>query len=259
MRIAAPAPRWRTFGCAIAIVDRGCKGMSLLPSVSVIIPVKNGAQYLAESLRSVLAQDHTPCEILVLDDESTDETEAIVRQFAADGARFIANHQPLGIAGSLNLGIQLARGELLAFTSHDDIWVSHKLSRQAECLMTQAELDYCIALLRPFLDRSMAGPPPGFPSELLGVTVPGYVIETLVARRRAFERAGYFDTSFAQAEDTEWYTRARDAGLKMKVIDEVLVHKRLHGNSTTYSAVRARQWRLAVLRIAKRVLERQRT
>ena len=233
--------------------------MSFLPSVSVIVAVKNGAQYLEESLCSVVLQDHRPCEVLVLDDESTDETESVVQQFAADGVRFIANHPPLGIGGSLNRGIQLARGDLLAFTSHDDLWASYKLSRQAECLMTQPELDYCISLIRPFLDRSIAAPPPSFPSELLGADVPGYVIETLVARRRAFERAGYFDCSFRQAEDTEWYARARDVGLKMKMINEVLVHKRLHGNSTTYGAARAEQSRQHLLRVIKQALERRRT
>lgn len=233
--------------------------MSLLPSVSVILAVKNGAQYLKESLRSVVVQDHRPCEILVLDDESTDETESIVQQFSTDGVRFIANHPPLGIAGSLNLGIQLARGELLAFTSHDDIWVQHKLSRQGECLMAQPDLDYCIALVRPFLDSSIAAPPSGFPSELLGADVPGYVGETLVARRRAFERAGYFDISFRQAFDTEWYARARDVGLEMEMIGEVLVHKRVHGNNVTYSAARARQLRQELIHLVKQTLERRRT
>jgi glycosyltransferase involved in cell wall biosynthesis len=217
--------------------------MSLLPAVSVILAVKNGAQYLEESLRSVLVQDHKPCEILVLDDESTDATESIAHRFASDGVRLVRNHPPLGIAGSLNLGIQLARGELLAFTSHDDIWVSHKLRKQAECLVRQPELDYCIALVRPFLDRSIAAPPPGFRSKLVG----------------AFERAGYFDPSFRQGEDTEWYARARYVGLKAKVIDEVLVHKRLHGNSTTYSTARAQQWRHEILRAVKGTLERRRT
>ena len=231
--------------------------MSGLPSVSVILPVKNGAQYLEESLRSVLAQDHKPYEIIVLDNESTDETESIARQFAADGVRFIENHPPLSIAGSFNLGIQLACGELLAFTSHDDIWVSHKLRKQAECLVAQPQLDYCIALVRTFLDSIIKAPPPGFPSELLGAAVPGYLPEALVARRRAFERVGYFDSSFLQ-EDTEWYVRARDAGLKMTVVEEVLVHKRLHANSTTYSVVRAHQWRQDMLRIVKKTMERRR-
>jgi glycosyltransferase involved in cell wall biosynthesis len=232
--------------------------MSLLPSVSVIIPVKNGAKYLEESLRSVIAQDHRPCEILVLDNESTDETESIARQFAADGTRFIANHPPLNMAGSLNLGIQLARGELLAFTSHDDIWVPHKLRRQAERFAARPELDYCIALVRPFLDRSLAAPPPGFRPELVGADVPGYLPETLVARPRAFQRAGNFDTSFPQGDDTEWFARARQFGLAMEMVDEVLVHKRLHGNSTTYSIARARQWRHEILRVVKQTLERRR-
>jgi|SRR4029077_20862415 glycosyltransferase involved in cell wall biosynthesis len=233
--------------------------MKVLPSVSVILPVKNGAQYLKESLRSVLAQCHPPCEIIVLDNESTDDTELIARQFATAGVRFIANHPPLNMAGSLNLGIQLARGALVAFTSHDDIWVPHKLRKQAERFAARPELDYCIALVRPFLDRSIAAPPAGFPSELVGADVPGYLPETLVARRRAFERAGYFDTSFSQGDDTEWFARARQLGLKMEMIDEVLVHKRLHGNNTTYNATQARQWRHEILRVVKQTLELRRT
>ena len=233
--------------------------MSLLPSVSVILNVKNGAQYLEESLRSVLAQDHRPCEILVLDDESTDETESIARKFLSQRVRFISNHSPLGISSSRNLGIHLARGELLAFTSHDDIWVPHKLRKQAERFAARRELDYCIAPVRPFLDRSIVAPPTGFRPELVGADVPGYLAETLVARPRAFERAGNFDTSFPQGEDTEWYARARQLGLEMEMIDEVLVHKRLHGNSTTYSVARARQWRREILRVAKKTLELRRT
>lgn len=233
--------------------------MSSLPSVSVILPVKNGARYIKESLQSVVAQDHPPCEILVLDDESTDETESIARTFESQGVRFISNHPSLGIAGSLNLGIQLACGELLGFTSHDDIWVPHKLRKQAELFAARPELDYCITLVRPFLDPGMTAPPAGFRPELVGADVPGYLIETLVARPRTFGRAGNFDTSFPQGEDTDWYARVRELGLKGEMIDEVLVHKRLHGNSTTYNSDRAQQGRRALLRVVKQSLERRRT
>jgi glycosyltransferase involved in cell wall biosynthesis len=233
--------------------------MNSLPSVSVILAVKNGAQYLEESLRSVLAQDHRPYEVLVVDDESTDETESIARQFAADGVRFIRNRPALGISGSRNFGICMACGELLAFTSHDDIWVPHKLRKQAQRFAARPQLDYCIALVRPFLDPGLTAPPTGFRPELVGADVPGYLIETLVARPRAFERVGNFDTSFPQGEDTEWYARARQLGLEMEMIDEVLVHKRLHGNSTTYNAARAQQWRHEILRVVKQTLERRRT
>jgi hypothetical protein len=101
-------------------------------------------------------------------------------------------------------------------------------------------------------------PPAGFPSALLGADVPGYLTETLVAWPRAFERAGYFDCSLGQTDDTEWYARARDVGLKMEIIDEVLVQKRVHDSNITYSAARARQWRHEILRVVKKTLERRR-
>src|SRR5438552_16354272 len=154
--------------------------MSLLPSVSVILNVNNCAQYLEESLQSVVNQDLRHFEVLVVHKESTEESESIARKFLSQRVRFISNHPPLGISSSRNLGIQLARGELLAFTSHDDIWVQHKLRKQAERFAARPELDYCIALVRPFLDRSITVPPHGFRTEIVGAEVPGYLSVTLV-------------------------------------------------------------------------------
>ena len=229
-----------------------------LPSVSVILAVKNGADFLRESLESALKQDHPPQEILVLDDQSIDGTRAIAESFASSGVRYLGNDPPLGIAGSRNRGIELARAELLAFTSHDDIWLPQKLRIQCERFSRDPALDCCLSHVHCFVDPGEKAAPKSFPQRLTDTDVPGWVIETLVARRSAFERAGRFDEKFAQADDTEWYARAQRLGLSILMLPVALVRKRLHQGSVTYGQERAETGRRELLEIARRSIAERR-
>ncbi len=207
---------------------------TVLPAVSVVLAVRNGARYLADAFESVLvAQTHRPLEVLVVDDQSSDGTREIAESFAAQGVRFIANPERLGIAGSRNLGVKLARGELLAFASHDDLWEPDKLRLQAACLQAQPELFFCLAHVRCFVEPGEE-PPRGFAPDRLNVSLPGYLIESLLARRTAFDRVGWFDTTLRQADDTDWFARAQDLGVARAILPECLVHKRMHATSNTY-------------------------
>jgi GT2 family glycosyltransferase len=71
---------------------------------------------------------------------------------------------------------------------------------------------------------------------LLTERPPAFIMETLVARRRAFERVGVFDTSYHVAEDVDWFARAKDAGLVIEVVGEVLLHKRVHARNASLGA-----------------------
>ena len=92
------------------------KGPSLR-SVSILIPVRNGGAFIREKLRSVLGQDYPRdlMEIIVLSDGSTDETDDIVREFAADGIELIRLPHG-GKPAALNVGFQRARNEILVLT-----------------------------------------------------------------------------------------------------------------------------------------------
>lgn len=229
-----------------------------LPTVSVIMAVRNGARYLADTLESVIAaQTHPPLEVLVIDDQSTDDTREIAQRFVPQGVRVIPKERP-GIADSRNLGVQLARGELLAFNSHDDLWEPDKLRLQATFMREHPEVLFCIAHVRTFIDPAEELPP-GFPRERLGVSVPGYLPETLVARRAAFDRVGPFDPTLEQADDTDWFARAQDLGVTMAVLPDCLVRKRLHATNITYRPSRAVNTRRELFEVLRRKLERRRT
>ncbi|MFI5071937.1 MAG: glycosyltransferase family 2 protein [Terriglobales bacterium] len=100
--------------------------------VSVIIPAYNATKFLADSIRSVLAQTYRNLEIIVVDDGSTDTTAQVTRSFG-DEVRYI--HKPNGgQASALNLGIRHAHGEYIAFQDADDVWLPDKLERQCQHL-----------------------------------------------------------------------------------------------------------------------------
>lgn len=116
--------------------------LSTQPLVSVILPSFNRAALLREALGSVYRQDHTTLQVIVVDDGSTDETAAMVREFPA--VEYM--HQPnAGPSAARNLGLRAARGEFVAFLDTDDLWDNDFLSRSIRCLRADATLAFTVA------------------------------------------------------------------------------------------------------------------
>ena len=182
--------------------------------VSVILVVLNGAKYIAASLRSITRSRCQPAEILVVDGNSSDDTRSIVAAHA--GVTLIAQRSQ-GIANAYNEGIACAGGALIAFISHDDVWLDGKLDAQVAHLESHPQADCCVTHVEHVLERGMT-PPPGFRVGLLGHAVPGMIMECLMARRDVFDRVGGFDPTFAVSEDTDWFARARDLGVQLAVL-----------------------------------------
>lgn len=116
------------------------------PLVTVILPAYNAEPYIAEAIRSVLAQTYRNWELLILDDCSTDRTAEIAEEFekADPRIRLIRNLQNEGAAGTRNRGLDLARGEWVALLDSDDRWHRDKLEKQlAMARKTDADILYC--------------------------------------------------------------------------------------------------------------------
>ena len=97
-------------------------------SISVIITTYNQSAFIGEALESVLTQSHQPSEIIVVNDGSTDDTDAQLTPYRAR-IRYIYQTNR-GVAASRNTGVRNAGGELLAFLDSDDVWHPEKLARQ---------------------------------------------------------------------------------------------------------------------------------
>lgn len=198
-------------------------------SVSVIVIVKNGERFLAEALHSIERQTLPPLEILVVDGGSTDRTAEIARSFA--GVRYLPQSDS-GISNAYNFGIAQARGELLAFLSHDDLWAPDKLAVQVSHLLTHPVCQFTVCRIRSFLEPGET-PPAGFRHELLQKEPVAYIMETLLARRSLFDRVGLHDPCLSTGGDVDWYARVFDANIVGHVCDQVLVQKRVHGSNTS--------------------------
>lgn len=111
------------------------------PVVSIIIPTYNHAHYLPDAMESALAQT-VPCEVVVVDDGSTDETFDILMMYVKRGVRgSCVSHR--GVAAARNYGLDRARGEFVMFLDADDVIHSRKCERQLEAFAEGAKWVLC--------------------------------------------------------------------------------------------------------------------
>lgn len=108
------------------------------PKVSVIIPTYNNAQYVTQAVESALNQTYTDYEIIVVDDGSTDNTRDLLDDYR-DRLNYIYQEHK-GVSTARNLGIEKAKGELIAFLDADDYFLPEHLTEQIACLEKQPSL-----------------------------------------------------------------------------------------------------------------------
>ncbi len=104
------------------------------PLVSVIIPAYNSARFIDDTLQSVYRQTYKNWEIILIDDGSTDDTKAALASHMGRIRYYFQQNR--GTAAARNLGLQKARGELVAFLDDDDLWLPEKLNLQVRALHT---------------------------------------------------------------------------------------------------------------------------
>jgi glycosyltransferase involved in cell wall biosynthesis len=218
-------------------------------SVSVIVPTRNGARFIAETIESIANQTVAPLEIIVVDDGSTDDSARLA--LGASRLVRIIDTQDLGPAGARNAGIRAAKGDFLAFLDHDDLWVPDKLAWQLELLANEPESDVCVGKLRSFRGSAGACKP-----DWLGEPVPGYLTITMLARRAVFETVGLLDASRPFSDSAEWFLRAEDAGIQVRLLDRVTTYHRVHGGN--HSLVNGDLSRAEFLALARLRIERAR-
>ena len=221
------------------------------PLVSVIIPVYNGERYLRQAIESVLAQSYRPIEILVVDDGSTDGTADIARSYPE--VRYI--HQAnQGQGAAMNAGIKVSGGEYISFLDADDLWPPDKLRIQAEYLFKNPQVGYVIAKLRNFLEPGVLAPVPTT-RDLMLTDYTALSTGTLMARKAVFDRVGGFDIHYGHAKDVDWFIRAKEAGIQMAILPEVLLLRRLHETNRSY---RTKARTSEFLRVLKTSIDRKR-
>ena len=226
-------------------------------SVSVVVPVYNGARYLNETLQSILVQTTVPREVILVDDGSTDDSAALIQRAAAAAPipmRYVPQANQ-GTAAARNRGVELAASPLIAFLDQDDLWLPEKLARQCDLLWHQPTAGYSITQVAFFMDGD--GPPPAWVrAKWLEGPQPGYLPSCLLVRRSTFQQVGIFDSALRNGSDTDWFARVRDAGVGVTIAPEVLVRQRVHsGNQSQF----VRENQRDMYQVARKALQRKRS
>ncbi|HEY9809676.1 MAG TPA: glycosyltransferase [Halomicronema sp.] len=209
--------------------------------VSVIIPTYNASQYIVQAVESVLHQTYKNYEIIVVDDGSTDDTGERLKPYLNRICYIYQFNQ--GVAVARNRGLELSKGELVAFLDADDYFLPHKLAAQVELFSSQFSLGIVHSGWRR-VDRH------GHP--LMDVTpwekVPQLNLESwlrwkpvlpsaMMFKREWLIKVGGFDKRFPPAEDTDLVLRLALIGCEACWLPQVTVCYRQHPGSAMYKGL----------------------
>ncbi len=117
-------------------------GEQIIPAVSIVVPVMDGAAYIRQALDSIINQNFTDYEVIVVDDGSTDRTREIVEEYARRDPRFrlVVNERNLGVAEAMNVCLTHARGRYIARLDADDYMLPDRMAQQFEYLENHPEV-----------------------------------------------------------------------------------------------------------------------
>jgi glycosyltransferase involved in cell wall biosynthesis len=220
----------------------------LHPLVSVIVPSYNHEKYILEALESVIQQTYGNIELIVIDDGSTDSTKNLIGQFIASNERFNITFRAKeneGVCKALNLGLDLASGDYVAFLASDDVWQLEKIEKQVDfmekntdlglgfsdaffiierCISSQKWSDYKPQIAKYFLNgiqrKNM------YESLFVDTIIPAL---TVILRSSAVKAVGGFDEDLIYEDDDMWLRIAQK--FPIGYLDEPLAFYRRHDSN----------------------------
>lgn len=198
--------------------------------VSVVIPTRNRAQMLAAAMQSVFLQRGVDLELIVVDEASTDDTQALLASVNDDRLRVLRHDTPKGVSAARNAGIAVARGRWIGMLDDDDLWRPDKLAGQVAAA-EQAGAEWVYSSVMQFLpDLSIwmwsGAPDPGVVQRRLphDNVVPGGASSAL-ARREAVIAAGGFDTGMHMLADWDMWLKLSAGGIPAAVSDYAVAYR----------------------------------
>ena len=218
-----------------------------MPRVSILLTCYNHLRHLKVALDCIRAQSFTDYEIVALDDGSTDGTREWLAQLKTDEPalplRLYFNEKNLGTYGTLNKGLSVASGELIAVFNDDDVWLPRKLEEQVAMLDAHPEIGL-VHTAGYFIDdegKELKKNPLGFPwpktstgDVLIELIERNRIIaSSVLVRRECFEAVGRFNESYFGSGDWEmWYRIAEK--YHVGHIDRPLTLYRVHAGSASH-------------------------
>jgi glycosyltransferase involved in cell wall biosynthesis len=213
----------------------------MIPVVSVVVPTRNRAALLRQTLRSVVAQRDVDLEAVVVDDGSSDGTAAAVAGMSDPRVRLVRHQRPQGVSAARNHGIAEARGSWVAFLDDDDLWAPDKLAHQLAAA-TAHHRAWAVTGAVSVDDqlRVLAGEPPLLPERIIADlarynSVPAGA-SNVVVRADLLAGTGGFDPGLRHMADWDLWIRLGCAGLPATVPRPLLAYRLHRANATMDTA-----------------------
>lgn len=203
------------------------------PTVTVLMPVFNAEKHLKEAIDSILNQDFTDFEFLIINDGSSDGSESIILSYDDSRIRYVKNETNLRLIATLNKGFDLARGKYIARMDADDISLPNRFTEQVKFMDGNPEVVVCGTWFQSMGDSNSVVK---YPNDDTGIKFmalyqcpfchPSVMLRTDALRDNQLK----YSSEFPHAEDYEFWLRMSHVG-KLTNLDQVLFQYRQHSES----------------------------
>jgi glycosyltransferase involved in cell wall biosynthesis len=204
--------------------------------VSIIIPTYNNKKYIGAAVASALNQTYHNIEVIIVNDNSTDNTENVIREFKDPRITYLKLDANQGVSNARNIGIKQSTGEYIAFLDSDDMYLETKIEEQINIFKTSQVSDigvvYCgfktiderdVVLKEVFAKGKKWD----------GITNGEFIGATPLIKRECFKKAGLFDTNLKYFEDMDLYFRIYENKYSFACIRKPLYLCRSHSSNTS--------------------------
>lgn len=194
--------------------------------ISIIMPVRNGANYIAEALSAIKSQD-VDMEIIVVDDGSDDETAQIAESF---GCIVLQNSISKGPVIAKNTALKIARGKYVMFHDHDDVLNLNALPQMLKELQENAGIFAVMAQMQDFSSPEVSQEER---KKIILRTEPysGLLSGAILMKKEVFEKIGLFDESLKAGDALYWNNKMNANNLEIKKLNFIAANRRIHNAS----------------------------
>ena len=201
----------------------------MAPDITVLLPVYNGEQHVAEAVRSILEQSYANFELLIMDDGSTDGTPQVLEALAATDARVrIHRRENRGLIATLNEGLAMCSTELVARMDADDRAMPERLALQKAFMDAHAHIAVCGTGMEMYESGRVVTPRCGAPFDILCLFSPPLAHPTVMYRRSVVLGMGGYASDMPAAEDYDLWCRMAAAGYGIDNLPQALLRYRMH-------------------------------
>lgn len=213
-------------------------------SVDIVLTSYNSGEFLSDALDSVASQTLPARRVIVVDDGSSDGS--VARTIAGRANITVIRQQNAGASAARNTGMAASRADAALIFDHDDLLSLNAIEVLVAAMDTGHHVDMVHGSVREFVDDRVPLPPGVRAVERV---LPSRLSGSTLIRRSLWDQVGGFVPSMRKGEWIDWIDRSSTHGANVVVIDDVILHRRIHGRNMTADAGSKSQY-LAVARAA---------